>query len=147
MIIQEQLPMVAMPSMNDTHLEEILIINRLDVAARKNKIAEVSEILKELLEHTAMHFFDEEDMMKEADFPAYQTHKNEHDRHIQELKALIEYFDEKKDTKAIYIYIEGSLTPWMIDHVKTMDTVMAVFFKEGLSTESSATKDGTTGNC
>ena len=147
MIGQEQLPMVAMPSMNDTHLEEILIINRLDTAARKNDTNAVSEILKELLEHTAIHFSDEEDMMEEALFPAYQMHKSEHDRHLQELKALIEYFELKKDTKAIYIYIEGSLTPWLTNHIKTMDTMTAMYLQQGLSTGCSATKGCTTGNC
>jgi len=139
--------MVAMPSMNDTHLEEILIINRLDTAARKNDTKAVSEILQELLEHTTIHFFDEEDMMKDALFPAYQTHKGEHDRHLQELNALIQYFEEKKDTKAIYIYIEGSLTPWLTNHIKTMDTMTAMFLQEGLTTACSAAKGCTTENC
>ena len=117
--------MVAIPSMNDTHLEEMLIINRLDTAARKNDTKAVSEILKELDEHTVIHFHDEEKLMEEALFQDYQMHKKVHDRHLHELKALRKYFELNKDTKAIYIYIEGSLTPWMTDHVKTMDTTMA----------------------
>ena len=133
--------MVAMSSMNDTHLEEILIINRLDTAARSNDIQAVSEILKELLEHTETHFSGEEKMMEEAVFPAYLAHKGEHDRHLQELKSLIQYFEQKQDTKAIYIYIEGSLTPWLINHIKTMDTMTALFLEQGLSTGC------TTGNC
>ena len=129
MIIQEQLPMVAMPSMNDTHLEEILIINRLDTAARNNDIETVSKILQELLEHTITHFSSEEEMMEKGLFPAYHTHKSEHDRHVQELKSLIKYFEKNRDTKAIYVYIEGSLTPWMIHHVETMDTATAAFLQ------------------
>ena len=130
MISQEQLPMLVVPSMNDTHLEEMLIINRLDTAAKKYDTKLVSEILKELLEHTEQHFCDEENLMQEAVFPSYLGHKAEHDRHLQELQALMEYFDKNKDTKAIFIYIEGSLTPWMINHVKTMDTETALFLKQ-----------------
>ena len=147
MITQDQLPMVAMPSMNDTHLEEILIINKLDTAARDSNTEAVSEILQELLEHTAMHFFDEEDMMEEALFPAFKMHKSEHDRHLHELRSVIKYFEEHKDTRAISAYIEGNLTPWLIHHIETMDTMTAKFIQPGSTTGCSATKGCTTGNC
>lgn len=129
MITQEELPMVAMPSMNDTHLEEILIINRLETAAKNNNIEEVPVILKELLEHTVMHFSGEEDMMEEALFPAFKMHKSEHDRHLHELKSVIKYFDEHKDTRAISAYIEGNLAPWLKHHIETMDTMTALFLE------------------
>ena len=134
MITQEQLPMVAMPSMNDTHLEEILIINKLDNAAINNETEAVLVILNELLEHTSIHFFDEEDMMEETLFPAFKMHKSEHDRHLHELRSIIKYFEEHKDTTAIHAYIEGNLTPWLINHIKTMDTVTAMFLEQGSTT-------------
>lgn len=127
MITQEQLPMVAMPSMNDTHLEEIMIINKLDTAARDKDIQAVHEILKELLEHTIIHFNNEETMMKEAQFPAYQMHKDEHDRHIHELRSVIKYFEEHKEPNAISAYIDGNLAAWLIHHIETMDTMTAMF--------------------
>ena len=130
MITQEQLPMVAMPSMNDTHLEEILIINRLESAASENEIEAVDAVLKELLEHTDMHFSDEEDMMEEALFPAFKMHKSEHDRHLHELRSIIKYFEEHKDTAAISAYIKGNLTPWLINHIQTMDTMTAKFLQQ-----------------
>ena len=129
MITLEQLPIVAIPSMNDTHLDETLIINRLETAAKDNNTEAVPEILKELLEHTATHFFDEEDMMEEALFPAFKTHKSEHDRHLHELRSVIKYFEEHKDTRAISAYIEGNLTPWLKHHIETMDTITAQFLQ------------------
>jgi hemerythrin len=122
--------MVAMPSMNDTHLEEILIINRLENAANENDIEAVDSVLKELLEHTDMHFSDEEDMMEEALFPAFQMHKSEHDRHLHELRSIIKYFEQHKDTGAISAYIKGNLTPWLINHIQTMDTMTAKFLQQ-----------------
>ena len=130
MITQEQLPMVAIPSMNDTHLEESLIINKLDTAVHKNDIKSIRECLIELIEHTNVHFLNEENLMKEAGFSDYQTHKIEHDRHLNELNSLVKYFDKHQDPKAVSAYIEGSLTPWMIYHVNTMDSAMAQFVKE-----------------
>lgn len=130
MITQDQLPMVAIPSMNDTHLEEILIINRLSTAARESDMQGVHDILNELLDHTTIHFKNEEDMMVETLFPAYEMHKSEHDRHLHELKSVIKYFLENKEPNAISAYIEGNLTPWLKHHIETMDTMTAMFLQE-----------------
>lgn len=134
LITLEQLPIVAIPSMNDTHLDETLIINRLETAAKDNNTEAVPEILKELLEHTATHFLVEEDMMEEALFPAFKTHKSEHDRHLHELKSVMKYFEEHKDTRAISAYVEGNLTPWTLHHADTMDRMLALFLEEGATT-------------
>ena len=131
MITLEELPMVAMPEMNDTHLEETLIINKLEIAAKDDNKELVAEILKELLEHTAIHFSDEEDLMEETLFPALQMHKSEHDRHLHELNSVIKYFEKHQDTIAVSAYIKGSLTPWLIHHIETMDTVTATFLQQG----------------
>jgi len=94
-----------------------------------------------------MHFFDEEDMMEEALFPAFQMHKSEHDRHLHELQSVIKYFEEHKATRAISAYIEGNLTPWVVHHIETMDTMTAKYSQPGSTTGCSATKGCTTGNC
>jgi hemerythrin len=132
LITQEQLPMVAIPSMNDTHLEEMLIINKLEKAARSRDIDGVADALDELLEHTLVHFSNEDKMMEEAKFPAYATHKAEHDRHLHELKSLVKYFAKNREPNAVIAYIDGNLVRWMIHHIETMDTVTANFLKEQL---------------
>jgi len=147
LITQDQLPLVALSSMNDTHLEEMIIINKLDSAAKSNNIDEVRTSLQELIEHTAMHFFDEEDMMEEALFPALAMHKAEHDRHQKELQSVAAYFEKHQDPSAITAYIDGSLTPWLLHHIQTMDSVTAQFMQEGLSGGCGATKGCTTGSC
>ncbi|WP_434579627.1 hemerythrin family protein [Sulfurimonas sp. NW15] len=129
MIVQEELSMVAVPSMNDTHLEESLLINKLETAAGSNDIESTLATLKELLAHTSIHFSEEESMMQETKFPSYNSHKAEHDRHLSELAHIIKYFEEKRDTNAIMAYIKGNLKAWMLDHVKTMDTLMAEHFQ------------------
>lgn len=130
LITQEQLPMVAIPSMNDTHLEETIIVNKLQASAKAGKIDEVTSILQELLEHTTEHFHGEEKMMQESAFPAFTMHKTEHDRHLHELNALIKYFDKNKDTKAITAYVDGNLVRWLLHHIETMDTVTALHIQK-----------------
>ncbi len=147
MITQERIPMLTIPSMNDTHLEETLIINKLGVAVSNNELEAITEILKELLAHTSMHYFDEEDIMEKAFFPAYKTHKKEHDRHLGELQSVIAYYEKHQDPRAISAYIEGNLTPWILHHADTMDRMLALFLEEGATTACSETKGCTTGNC
>ena len=130
MITQEQLAMLAIPSMNDTHLEEILIINTLESAAQKNNAEEVLQTLKELLAHTELHFSNENKLMRESHFPDFAAHKAEHDRHLHELKSLIKYFSQRKESNAILAYIQGNLVGWSLHHVATMDKEMATFLKE-----------------
>lgn len=125
--------MVAMPSMNDTHFEEILLINKLDEASKNSDIEVVIDLLKELLEHTTNHFSNEESMMKETNFPAFEMHKSEHDRHLHELQSVINYFQKHQDPQAITAYIDGTLSPWLIHHIETMDTITASFLEQRLS--------------
>ncbi len=127
MITLEQIPVLAIPSMNDTHLEESLIINRLEVAVSNDDIDDVYLILRELLEHTGLHYSAEEALMEETLFPAYKTHKQEHDRHLNELRSVIEYFDKHKDPKAVDAYIKGTFSAWTLHHADTMDRELALF--------------------
>ncbi|MDP2076631.1 MAG: hemerythrin family protein [Sulfuricurvum sp.] len=130
MTTDEQLPMVAIPSMNDTHLEEMLIINRLDTAIANSDVAGISKLLDELLEHTTVHFTNENNLMEKGAYPDYAQHKSEHDRHIQELTSLVSYFERTQEPKAIYAYSKGNLTPWRIHHIQTMDTAMALYLTQ-----------------
>jgi len=130
MITLDQIPILSLPSINDTHLEESLIINRLEVAVSNEKIDDVYLILRELLEHTRLHYFDEEELMEKTLFPAFKIHKKEHDRHLGELKSVIEYFDKHKEPGAVHAYIEGNLSAWTLHHANTMDRELALFVKE-----------------
>jgi len=133
MILQDELPMVAVSSMNDTHLEETLLINKLEKAAKEGREEDVLKTLKELLEHTIIHFSKEEEMMEKTSFPAYPVHKSEHDRHINELHSIINYFEKNQDTQAILAYLEGNLKGWLLEHIKTMDTMTALYLQDALS--------------
>jgi len=137
MIAPEQLPMVAMPSMNDTHLEDVILINQLSAAAQSKNFAATKIFLEELVEHTIAHFSGEEAMMKEHNFPPYQIHKAQHDRVLQEIKNVTKIFSEGEgDFSLVTAYVDGSLTPWLIDHIQTLDTVTAIFLVNATKAQS-----------
>ena len=133
MINQEQLPMVELSSMNDTHLEEIIIANNIATAIKERDKTKITELLEELLEHTITHFSGEEMMMLEAIFPPYLMHKGEHDKGLNELRFHMKKWEEEENFELLDEYINISLKNWIINHIQTMDTVTARFLVHGIS--------------
>jgi hemerythrin len=137
MIPQEQLPLVAMPSMNDTHLEELILINHLSDALAARDAQQVSELLGALVAHTVEHFGGEEVMMREKAFPPYPMHKGEHDRALAEMRAQLASWQNRKDFDSLAYYVNVTLAQWIMVHIQTMDTVTANFLISGVSPCSS----------
>ena len=133
MLYDEQLPMVAMPLMNDTHLEEVILINKIAEAIEKRDAEEVDGLLDDLLAHTLIHFQTEESMMREKGFPPYPMHKGEHDRALDEMRKQVASWKAQGDFEALERYIGTTLPQWIIQHIGTMDMVTANFLVNGIS--------------
>lgn len=127
MITQDELPIIKIPSMNDMHLEEMLLVNKISTAAQSRDIEGVASAIEALYEHTVVHYEHEEKIMLEANYTDFAPHKAEHDRHIHELKSLMKYYDKNKEPKAVIAYIAGNLERWLIHHIDTMDRDAAIF--------------------
>lgn len=133
MLSEETLPRVALPSMNDTHLEEMLILNELMRAIDVHDEEETDALLDELIEHTLAHFGSEEEMMRAQKFLPYPMHKFEHDRALEELRTQVASWRNRRDFASLSYYIKTTLPHWIIHHVRTMDTVTANFLAQGVS--------------
>ena len=133
MISDEQIPMVAMPGMNDTHLEEAILINRLSGAIAERDVQSVTALMENLVEHTVDHFASEEKMMQEKRFPPYMMHKGEHDRALNEMRMQLTMWNQEHDFEVLRFYVEVTLVDWIMGHIRTMDTVTAKFLVHGIS--------------
>ena len=141
MLIEKQnMPMVAMEFMNDVHGEDIDIINELFglvLDYEQNPTSERKEVLtstyQKWYDHTVEHFAREEVMMEERKFPPYQVHKGEHDRALTLMKDTFDRWEQSNDIRVLKEYLIEHLPIWLENHIKTMDTVTAMFFKTGLS--------------
>jgi hemerythrin-like metal-binding protein len=121
--------MIPMPNLNDTHIEEMVIIKKLSEAALDDKVELVQKILQELLKYMSLHFFDEEDLMEEALFPALHAHKSEHDKQLHLLQTIMKEFGKIKDVSLVISYVQDNLIPWIIRHIQTMDETMALYLQ------------------
>lgn len=129
MITQEQLEMVATPSMNNTHLEAMLLINQLSRTIDEGNKDTVNEVFAELIEHTQEHCKHEEELMVEKKFPKYLDHKKEHDDALDEMQKVALEFKNLQNFESAKKYIDFNLAPWFVRHTETMDTVTSMFIE------------------
>ena len=127
LITQKQLPIIEIASMNKLHDEEIARIEKLYDVAKNNETKLVFELLNELIEHTKKHFADEEKLMQEVEHPDYHAHKHEHTKQLLDIEAILSFLEMTNDTQSIPSYLEGNLTPWIIEHVENWDSMVSQF--------------------
>lgn len=138
LIDKNNLPLVAMDFMNDVHLEDLDIINDLyslllELEQNTSKEKEFEAKYEEWIRHTQNHFKGEEVMMLDKKFPPYPVHKNEHEIALKRMDEIFQIWKSTKNTNEIKAYFEKELPSWLINHIQTMDTVTAMFFKTGVS--------------
>lgn len=137
---KEDLPMLAMDSMNETHLEDLAIINELFTLVlnyEKNASLENEKLIdakySEWFEHTINHFNGENTMMQERGFGPYLFHKAEHDNALALMETNFRTWKETKDMSAFKHYLAEVLPQWLIQHINSMDRVTALFLTGGIS--------------
>ena len=131
-LTRNELPRVALESMNRVHLEEVDLVNELHalIAAKRagDDVQEsLSSKLEEWLAHVRDHFAGEEEKMLACGFTAYPVHKGEHERVLQEILALVDEWRTTSDSGALEDWVEQALPVWIAQHIMTMDTVTAEF--------------------
>jgi len=123
---------VALASMQDTHLEEIAMINAiLDMLESVDKggvhQAMLTAPLNELLEHTREHFADEERLMQAHHFPAYGMHKGAHELFLADLEQVVADWKSGQRLAPLVRFMHQELPAWMKQHIGTMDAATARF--------------------
>jgi hemerythrin len=138
LISLDVIPQVDMDFMNEVHKEDVDIINNifehiLDYDGSEESAAVIDDLYSQWIEHTVIHFQNEEIKMQEMRFPPYLAHKGEHDRALQEMRDLFTHWQQYRDIKTLKIYFIETLPAWLHTHISTMDTVTSRFFATGQS--------------
>ncbi|MFT7860457.1 MAG: hemerythrin family protein [Sulfurimonas sp.] len=136
----KNMPLVAMEFMNNTHTEDVEIINKLyelilayEASPTEENKKKIDEQYGKWFEHTIEHFRVEEEMMQEKKFPPYPMHKGEHDNALSVMDEVFRHWQAKGDISVLKNYFNEHLVPWLVNHINTMDTVTARFFDSGVS--------------
>lgn len=126
------IPEVAIAFMQETHLEEIAMLNALYVLFDKSRageeIPELTNQLEAIVAHTHAHFERENEKMVELNFPPYPMHKQVHDEYLNELDDMLETWHKDNDLTPVIVFFEVTTPQWLKQHIATMDFVTANFF-------------------
>lgn len=131
----EQIPLVALESMNQTHKEEVELVNRLatlvaDGIRGQADEAAIAAQLDRWLDHTRDHFARENALMQQYAFPAYPVHSGEHERVLSLLEDLRRTWIESRALRPLALFLFEEWRAWFDNHVHTMDNVTASFIRQ-----------------
>ena len=131
LIYAEQVEYMSVDEMQETHENEIAILNAIDKLATQCQIQktppdELEKKLNEYIEHVHAHFANEERLMKEYNFPSYEMHKMAHDMFLADLAYATKQWKEHGNIIKIINFVRK--TPeWIVMHVNSVDAPTADF--------------------
>ena len=117
---------INIPNIDSQHRRLIDLINELAQAKEDKKDSQIhGKILTELVAYTQTHFKEEEDFMKEINYPGLQEHEAQHKILInQVIDVLQNYKRGYTDISDKVLYI---LNSWLINHILKRDKEIAKF--------------------
>ncbi len=127
--------------MNDTHREEVELINLLGTLLEQAMQGQTDDMaithkMEEWVEHTRQHFDRENQLMEQFGFPAYAMHSGEHQRVLGKIEKLHQQWLENKAVEPLAEFIFHDWPQWFNMHVNTMDTVTAQFLSQKMGKAS-----------
>ncbi|HED35001.1 MAG TPA: hypothetical protein ENJ08_12450 [Gammaproteobacteria bacterium] len=131
-LLVSEMPHVAFGSMNDTHSEEIELVNQLGEALilgmqYEQFYPDITEKLEEWIEHAEEHFLKEDQLMENCGFPALKVHTGEHLRVLEHMKILLRRWVQNQQIEPVAEYVFNEWVAWFDDHVNTMDMITAQY--------------------
>jgi hemerythrin len=137
----EMIPSVAIDFMNNTHFEEIALVQDLAnlVSIYKENISisiarptkeesnKITHKIHNWLNHTKAHFLHENELMEEYQFPAYAIHAQEHEIALEKMQTVINRWQKHQDIELLSDYIFHLWPKWFSGHVNSMDMMTAQF--------------------
>jgi hemerythrin len=131
----DQIPQVALESMNQSHREEVELVNRFAALVSAGiegnvDVVAISQQLDGWIDHTRHHFSHENELMAQYAFPAYPVHRDEHQRILDQLEDLRQTWRESKALRPLAMFLFEEWPAWFDNHVNTMDNVTASFIRQ-----------------
>jgi len=111
---------VGIDSIDQQHKKLLNLINQLQTAVdySTGELFE-REALDELVEYTKTHFSYEEGLMKDNDYPDFESHKAQHEEMFNKVRAVLAEYERDHDT-AMSNAVEY-LKAWLINHINGTD--------------------------
>jgi len=136
----EQVEHLDVEEMQETHEEEIKLLNEVEKLAikygmDKSNISQLEAKLDEYIAHVKVHFANEERLMKKYDFPSYEMHKTAHDMFLDDIGYAITQWKTFGDIKKIINFIYKS-PEWIVLHINTVDVPTSAYIAKKMALEA-----------
>ena len=140
LLYAEQVEYMDVDEMQETHEEEIAILNAVDKLAilysmKKVELSELEAKLDEYLVHVKVHFANEERLMKKYDFHAYEMHKMTHDMFLMDISLSIKQWKNSGDIDKVIRFVRKS-PEWIVMHINTVDAPTSAYIAHKMAEES-----------
>ena len=139
-IYAEQVEFMSVDEMQETHENEIEILNAIDKLATQFQMGrstseELEAKLDEYIEHVHAHFANEEKLMQEYDFPSYEMHKTAHDMFLMDLQSAKTQWKKRGNIEKMINFVRK--TPeWIVMHVNSVDAPTADYLAGKMEADS-----------
>jgi hemerythrin len=91
---------------------------------------EIGKTLGFMIDYTEFHFSTEEKHMTKLGYPELDVHRGQHDEFKSTLKEMVMEFEEDGATAQLGEWVNQYLINWLVDHIKSIDTKLAVFLQD-----------------
>tara|TARA_R110001606_G_scaffold361754_7_gene515446 strand:+ start:368064 stop:368540 length:477 start_codon:yes stop_codon:yes gene_type:complete len=129
-------PRVDIDFMNNTHFDELVLVEKLgqlisayqeNPATSEDDTQQITQAFENWIEHSHGHFYRENALMQEVEFPMYHVHSAEHERVLADMVAIFTAWKKNHDIEAVADFIFSAWPNWFNNHVNTMDLITAQF--------------------
>lgn len=119
------------PVIDQQHQEMFNLVIKLQQAILiPNNQLVIKDLLKTLLQDTVAHFRLEEDLMQEHCYPAYEQHKQIHDRLTAKIRKVLHQLEVNEEFTVVNKELSHFLHQWLVHHIQGQDRKMIQFFRE-----------------
>jgi len=146
LLYAEQVEYMDVNEMQETHDEEIAILNEVDKLATyywmdksEEKLKALEAKLDEYLAHVKVHFANEERLMNKYDFPNYEVHKMAHDMFLMDISLAIKQWKYSGNIDKVIRFIRNS-PEWIVMHINTVDAPTSLYLSHKMAEEETEGK-------
>lgn len=124
-----------LPALDDQHRQYFAMVNgymaaSAKAAAQQNGHEELVERLKFLRRYAVEHFATEQKIMKDAGYPDYQEHFEQHMYFLKRVGALDNRLREEGHSEKLTREVHFYTLEWFISHIQSADMLVVEFLRE-----------------
>ena len=111
---------VGVPEMDKEHQYLFSALNDFYEGLKQGAPKEnLNKLVDNLVYYTKLHFAHEEKIMKTAEYPGYENHKDEHRDFIEKATEFQQKFNDGK--LLVSLEVTGFIKDWITNHIMTED--------------------------